>query len=140
MKFLNLANDLSVEQFDDITPIVIDLKKGIDTWTLSEIENYIKDVVGSVLPSKMYIKIDGSELKTKVAYNFFFTVVGRVLDIITTDEMKFEEKRLGAKDDITSQTTIPLYQVRKLLNYKSKVDYLQIDLYRKGKLKLSMVE
>ena len=140
MKFLNLANDLSVEQFDDITPIVIDLKKGIDTWTLGEIENYIKDVVGSVLPSKMYIKIDGSELKTKVAYNFFFTIVGRVLDIITTDEMKFEEKRLGAKDDITSQTTIPLYQVRKLLNYKSKVDYLQIDLYRKGKLKLSMVE
>lgn len=140
MKFLNLANDLSVENLDDATLVKIDLVKGIDNWTLTEIDEYIKDKVGPILPRKMHVQIDASEIKTKIAYNFFFTIVGRILDIITTDEQKFEEKRLGAKDDITSQTTIPLYQLKRLLNYKSKIDYLQVELYRKNKLKISMVE
>ena len=140
MKFLNLANDLSVENLDDITPLTLTLPKNMDKWSLQEIDNFLDTNLNIDLPNKLYLTIDASELKTKIAYNFFFTIVNKVINIITTDEMKFEEKRLGAKDDITSQTTIPLYQLKQLLNYKSKVDYLQIELYRKNKLKISMVE
>jgi hypothetical protein len=140
MKFLNLANDLSVENLDDITPLTLILPKNMDKWSLQEIDNFLDTNLNIDLPNKLYLTIDASELKTKIAYNFFFTIVNKVINIITTDEMKFEEKRLGAKDDITSQTTIPLYQLKRLLNYKSKIDYLQVELYRKNKLKISMVE
>ena len=140
MKFLNLANDLSVENLDDTTPLTLILPKNMDKWSLQEIDNFLDTNLNIDLPNKLYLTIDASELKTKIAYNLFFTIVNKVINIITTDEMKFEEKRLGAKDDITSQTTIPLYQLKRLLNYKSKIEYLQVELYRKNKLKISMVE
>lgn len=140
MKFLNLNDSLSVENLDNIQPIQIALAKDIMDWNLEEIDTYIKRQVGDDLPKEMYIQIDASELKNKISYNFFFTIVSRVLDIILTKDLKFEEKRLGANTEIVSQTTIPLYQLNKLLNYKSKVDYLQVELYRKKKLKLSMIE
>lgn len=140
MKFLNLNDSLSVENLDNIQPIKIALAKDIMDWNLEEIDAYIRRHVNGDLPKEMYIQIDASELKNKISYNFFFTIVSRVLDIILTKDLKFEEKRLGANTEIVSQTTIPLYQLNKLLNYKSKVNYLQVELYRKKKLKISMIE
>jgi hypothetical protein len=64
--------------------------------------------------------------------NLFLTFASVLSKAITT-ELKEGEKRLAPRTEIMDATTIDFVTIKRFLNYKSNIEYLQIELLRKGK-------
>lgn len=139
MRILNLEDSLSIVEIEDskVKKIDIILYKNIENNNLSEIEAFIKSNLVDLKNDNVYVKIDASNTKSKLCIDFFLSISNIITNYIVTEESKFEEKRLATK--IAKEVSISSYQINKLLNKKSIIKGLQIELYRKGKMKARLV-
>ena len=144
MKMLNLTDKLSIEEVDNnITEINFHITKEMLDYSLKEIYTFISnsiqdsfDLFTENVCINMYADKGISKEDTAFLY---FSTTNVIVSLITTEEQKFEEKILRARDEIISEVVLHNHSINKLLNYKSIINNLQINLFRRKKKVLTLV-
>ena len=142
MKMLNLNDNLTIQEVEllDINRVVIPITKKVTKMTLSEVSEYLSQYFVGDMGDNVYIDVVAdSNVSATLSKHFYLTVCSYAAKQLTTNELKFEERHLGAREEILEAVSIPNYIINRLLNYKNKVENLQINLIRKNKTLMSMV-
>ena len=134
-KFLHTVGGLDyVEYNGDLTTYTFDLDElPARHYSLEDVYNLMEGWVNLVKPTKAARIVITTKTKGKTdSLNLFFTFVS-ILSKTITGELKEGEKRLAPRTQIMEQTSIDMITMKRFLNYVCDVEYLQIELIRKGK-------
>ena len=89
--------------------------------------------VNLIKPTKAARIVVTTKTKGKTdSLNLFFTFAS-ILSKAITNELKEGEKRLAPRTQIMEQTSVDMITMKRFLNYVCDVEYLQVELIRKGK-------
>ena len=144
MKMLNLDDKLSIIEVDDnIIEINFHITKEMLDYSLQEIYSFINnsiqdsfDLFTENVCINMYVEKGISKEDTSFLY---FSATNVIVSLITTEEKKFEERVLRARDEIIADVVLHNHSINKLLNQKSIIKNLQINLFRRKKKVLTLV-
>lgn len=145
MKFLNTEEGLDIEEIDDdlfntcIQELTI--KKEFLDYTVADLHKTISDYLRATYSDQTYhlFKIIFEDIKRKDCINLYYSIVSILTSTFDTGEAKFEERRLGIRENLVGKINATDNITRKLLNSKSELKYFQIEVYRKNKLMMSLV-
>lgn len=134
-KFLDTSDKLNyVDYSGACQDYVFDLdqlpKEG---YSIQEVYNLMEQWSDTIVPGTAAHIVIKSDTKGKNdCLSLFYTFLSIFSKRITT-ELKEGEKRLAPRTQIMEATSVDLVTMKRFLNYKSKVRYLQIEVTRKGK-------
>ena len=134
-RYLHTTDGLEFVDYDGPREVwVFDLdelpKKG---YSISDVYDLFEGWSKSITPCTAGRIVLKSETKSKTdCLNLFFTFMS-ICSKQITGEQKEGEKRLAPRTQIMDDTMVDLVTMKQFLNYKCMIEYLQVELYRKGK-------
>ena len=135
IKFLHTTGGLEYVDYNESREVVVfDLdelpKHG---YSIAEVYDLFERWSKQVTPCTAARIVLKSETKSKNdCLNLFITFTS-IFSKIQTTEQKEGERRLAPRTQIMDETSVDLVTMKRFLNYKCNIEYLQIELFRKGK-------
>lgn len=134
-KFLHTVGGLDyVEYNGNVDTYTFDLDElPARHYSIEDVYNLMEQWVSTINPGKAARIVVTTKGKGKQdSVNLFFTFTS-ILSKGLTRALKEGEKRLAPRTQIMEQTSVDMITMKRFLNYVCDVEYLQVELIRKGK-------
>ena len=102
-------------------------------YSIEQVYNLFEGWVKDIVPCTAARIVLTSDTKSKIDCANLFLTFNVILSRAITHEPKEGEKRLAPRTQIMEETSVDLVTMKRYLNNKCDIEYLQVELFRKGK-------
>ena len=134
-KFLHTTGALEYTEYDGSREIwVFNLDElPRRNYSIEDVYNLFEGWVKNIVPCTAARIVLSSDTKSKIDCMNLFLTFNSILSKAITHEQKEGEKRLAPRTEIMDETSVDVITMKRYLNFNCDIEYLQVELFRKGK-------
>lgn len=102
-------------------------------YSIEDVYTLFEGWARSITPNTATRIVLTSDTKSKVDCMNLFLTFNSILSKFITHDLKEGEKRLAPRTEIMANTSVDMVTMKRYLNNVCDIEYLQVELYRKGK-------